>query len=187
MYNTVSLRSIFPAKRLAFTALFAALCLAATMLVVVPLPNGYFNTGDVFVLLAGWCLGPLYGSIAAAVGSALADICSGFALYAPATFFIKGLTALLCYYIWALVKKCIKKEALDFLPRLFSAVFAESAMVLGYFLFECILYGVGGAAVALLGNALQGACCGALAIAVCAAVYPLKGVRKLFPKLSDHK
>lgn len=46
------------AKRLAFTALFAALCCVGTMFIVIPLPHGYFNAGDVFVLLAGWCMGP---------------------------------------------------------------------------------------------------------------------------------
>ena len=77
-------------KKLAFAALFATLCCVATLIVSVPLPNGYFNTGDVFVLLSGWCLGPIYGAAAAAVGSALADVWSGFALYAPATFFYQG-------------------------------------------------------------------------------------------------
>ena len=54
------------AKRLAFTALFAALCCVGTMFIVIPLPHGYFNAGDVFVLLAGWCMGPVFGSVAAA-------------------------------------------------------------------------------------------------------------------------
>lgn len=55
-------RTVSVAKRLAFSAVFAALCCVATVVIVVPLPYGYFNLGDVFVLLAGWCLGPLYGA-----------------------------------------------------------------------------------------------------------------------------
>ena len=51
------------AKRLAFTALFAALCCVGTMFIVIPLPHGYFNAGDVFVLLAGWCMGPVFGGV----------------------------------------------------------------------------------------------------------------------------
>lgn len=176
-------RSVFSAKKLAFTALFSALCLVATMLVTIPLPNGYFNTGDIFVLLAGWCLGPLYGSIAGAVGSALADICSGFALYAPVTFLIKGLTAFTGYHIWALCKTFLKSERLDFIARFFAVIFAESVMVLGYFLFESALYGVAGGVLTLLGNTLQGACCGALAVVICGILRPIKGIGKLFPKL----
>lgn len=59
-------RTVSIAKRLAFSAVFAALCCVATVVIVVPLPYGYFNLGDVFVLLAGWCLGPLYGAAAEA-------------------------------------------------------------------------------------------------------------------------
>ena len=86
-------------KRLVFTALFAALCTVGTVVISIPLPFGYFNLGDVFVLLSAWLLGPLYGSIAAAVGSALADILLGFPVYAPATFLIKGIDALVAYTV----------------------------------------------------------------------------------------
>ncbi len=183
MQKTACLRVVFPAKKLAFASVFSALCFVATMLVVIPLPNGYFNAGDVFVLLAGWCLGPLYGGIAAAVGSALADICSGFALYAPATFLIKGGVAIIAYYAWSLCKKLVKSERLDGICRLFALVLAESVMVFGYFLFESVLYGVAGGALALVGNSLQGVCCGAIALTVCGVLRSVKGVRKIFPCL----
>ena len=45
------------------------------------------------ILLAAMVVGPL-AIPAAAIGSALADLFSGYALYAPATFAIKGLVAL---------------------------------------------------------------------------------------------
>ena len=167
-------------KKLAFTALFATLCCVSTLLVTVPLPNGYFNTGDVFVLLSGWCLGPLYGAVAAAVGSALADLWSGFALYAPATFFIKGLTATLAWLVAFFMKKVIQKDSLDFISRIVGAIAGETVMVLGYFLFETVLYGVAGGALALVGNTLQGVCCGSLAVILFSALYSIKTVRNLF-------
>lgn len=49
------------------------------------------------VLLCGWLLGPIYGTIAAGLGPALADIFSGYVVYAPATFVIKALMALVAY------------------------------------------------------------------------------------------
>lgn len=167
-------------KKLAFCALFATLCCVSTLLVTVPLPNGYFNTGDVFVLLSGWCLGPLYGAVAAAVGSALADVWSGFALYAPATFFIKGFNAALAWLVAFFMKKVIKKDTLDFIARIVGAIAGETVMVLGYFLFETILYGVAGGALALVGNSLQGVCCATLAVILFSALYPVKSVRELF-------
>ena len=167
-------------KKLAFTALFATLCCVSTLLITVPLPNGYFNTGDVFVLLSGWCLGPLYGAVAAAVGSALADLWSGFALYAPATFFIKGLNAALAWLLAFLIKKVIQKDSLDFLSRIVGAIAGETVMVLGYFLFEAVLYGFAGGVAALIGNVLQGVCCGSLAVILFSALYSIKTVRNLF-------
>ena len=74
-------------KRLVFAALFAALACAATF-IHIPVPsmtNGYVNLGDCFVLLAGFCLGPVYGGLAGGIGSALTDLLGGYFLYAPAT------------------------------------------------------------------------------------------------------
>ena len=183
MRKAFTLYSFSSSKSLAFTALFAALCCIGTIVIVLPLPFGYFNAGDVFVLLAAWCLGPLYGSVAAAVGSALADIVSGYAIYAPATFFIKGLLAFTAYTVWFLFKKCVRRERLDPLPRLLSAVAGETVMVCGYFAYEWILYGLAGATATIFGNLLQGVCGVLLATAIIAAIYPIKNIKQLFPAL----
>ena len=80
-------------KNLALTALFIALCTLVTMFIRIPLPtSGYANLGDAMVLLAAWVLGPVYGALAAGLGSALADLI-GYPIYAPATFIIKFLVA----------------------------------------------------------------------------------------------
>ncbi|MBQ8323080.1 MAG: ECF transporter S component [Clostridia bacterium] len=188
MKKAISLYGVSLAKQLAFTAVFAALCCVGTLLITIPLPaSGFFNTGDVFVLLSGWFLGPLYGAVAAAVGSALADVIAGWAIYAPATFVVKGVDALLAYTVCALLKKLIKKETLDFLPRALSAVVGEAFMVLGYFLFETVLYGFVGAAPNVVGNVLQGVCCLLLATVLVSALRPVKAVRQFFPLLAAEK
>ena len=188
MKNAISLRSISLSKRISFTAVFATLCCISTLLITVPLPaSGFFNTGDVFVLLAGWCLGPIYGVIAASVGSALADIIIGYALYAPATFIIKGFVAFIAYMLAFFLQKLIKKDKLDFLSRVLSALVGEGVMVLGYFLFESILYTFVGAIPNLLGNALQGGCCLVLATLLITAFRPIKSVRQFFPLLFNEK
>ena len=50
--------------------------------------QGYVNLGDCAVPLSAWILGPVYGGVAAGVGSMLADLLSGYAHYAPGTFLI---------------------------------------------------------------------------------------------------
>ncbi len=132
--------------------IFAALCCVATM-IAVPLPFGYFNLGDIFVILAGWILGPI-GAIAGAIGSTIADLLLGFALYAPATFIIKGAVALIAYYTYKLFSGRTEKKPI---PILLSSLVSESFMIVGYFLFEAFVLGYGmGAIASVPGNALQG-------------------------------
>lgn len=133
--------------------MLAALACVATMIIKLPsLLGGYINLGDCIVLLCGWMLGPVYAFMAAGIGSALADIFSGYALYAPATFVIKGLMALLAYAIFALLSKRVK----HFSARLIGGVASEIVMIAGYFVFEGFLYGFAPSLVNIPANAVQG-------------------------------
>ena len=86
-------------KKIVMAALIAALTCVATMIIKIPSPlEGYLNLGDCVVLLAGWTLSPIYGFLAAGLGSALADMFSGYVVYAPATLIIKDIMALLAYF-----------------------------------------------------------------------------------------
>ncbi len=140
-------------KKLVMAALMAALICIATMIIKIPSPlKGYLNLGDGFVLVAGWILSPAYGVAAAGLGSALADIFSGYATYAPATFVIKGLMALIAFFGVKMLRKPLGK-----LPsQILSGLTAEIVMVLGYFVFEGFLYGFAPSVVNIPANAIQG-------------------------------
>lgn len=136
-------------RKLVFSALLAALTCVATMIIKIPSPlHGYINLGDSVVLLSGWLLGPVYGFGAAAVGSALADVFAGYGVYAPATFIIKGLVALVAFGL----NKATKKQTLGLLV---SAVVAELVMIGGYYIFEGFMYGFGASLVNVLPNGVQ--------------------------------
>ncbi len=141
-------------KKLVFSALFAALCCVATMVIKVPtLTGGYLNLGDCFVLLSGLFLGPVYGSLAAAIGSGLADLLSGYASYVPGTFIIKGLAALAVALIFLALKKA---KLNNFLAILIGGIASVAVVAGGYFVFEALFLGYGiGAAVEIPGNLLQ--------------------------------
>ena len=140
-------------RKIVMAAMFAALACVATILIKIPSPlNGYINLGDCIVLLSGWMLSPLYGFLAAGMGSALADVLSGYAIYAPATFVIKGLMALAARFLL----RALSKKAASFLSYAVSGASAECVMVLGYFLFEGVLYGFAPSAVNLPANIIQG-------------------------------
>lgn len=134
-------------------ALMAALACVATMIIKVPSPlKGYLNLGDCVVLTAGWMLSPIYGFLAAGLGSALADLFSGYVVYAPATFLIKGCMALIAYFGFRLLHKKVS----DLPSRIISGTAAEMLMILGYFVFEGCMYGFGPSVVNIPANAVQG-------------------------------
>lgn len=145
--------------RLVIAALLAALCCVATMAIQIPTPTGGFlNLGDAVVLLSAWTLGPVYGALAAGVGSMLADIFAGYVQYAPATFIIKAIMAVVMWTALKLAGKLIEKKAI--FATLFTAVggvAAEAVMVFGYFVFECFIlrYGLGAVA-SVVPNIVQG-------------------------------
>lgn len=139
-------------KKLVMTAMLAALTCAATMIIKIPTPlKGYINPGDSMVLISGWILSPAHGFFAAAFGSALADIFSGYIVYAPATFVIKGVMALIAHSV---LKAKRKKGMLA--SQIIGGVTAELTMIGGYFLFEGFLYGFIPSVANIPANAMQG-------------------------------
>ena len=90
--------------------------------------------------------------MAAGLGSALADLFSGYVVYAPITFVIKGLMALVAFYGF----KLLHKKLSSLTSRIFSGIAAEAVMILGYFVFEGFLYGFAPSAINIPANSVQG-------------------------------
>ena len=141
-------------KKIVFAALLAALACVATMIIKIPTPlGGYIHAGDAVVVLAGFLLGPVWGALAAGLGSGLADLISGYVLYAPGTFVIKAVVALLAG--WIIGTKLIKNE---FAKALVAGIIGGVVMVGGYMLYEAVFMGFGiGAAANIPMNCIQGA------------------------------
>ena len=142
------------AHRIVTSALVAALCTVFTMIVKIPSPmGGYVNIGDSVVLLAGWILSPVYAFFASAIGSALADLFAGYAVYVPATFVIKGAMSLVAFFL----ARGLSKKTGGLVSKLLSGAVAEIIMIGGYFVFEGFLYGFASVLVNVPANAVQGA------------------------------
>lgn len=138
-------------RKLVFSALLAALACVCTMMIQIPVPatGGYINLGDSIVLLCAWYIGGVYGVAAAGIGTMMADIFSGYAIYAPATFVIKALMALAA---WAIFKRIHNHKG-----QYLGAVAAALIMMLGYLIYEAVFLGYGlGAAAAIPANLIQG-------------------------------
>ncbi len=134
-------------------SMLAALCCVATMIIKIPSPlKGYLNLGDSVVLLSGWLLSPTYGFLAAGIGSALADVFSGYVIYAPVTFAIKGIMAIIANFCF----KCMYNKLGNTASRIIGGILAEIEMILGYFIFEGFLYGFAPSVVNISANGIQG-------------------------------
>jgi len=72
-------------------AIYTAAIYVATVILQVSTPatGGYFNLGETAIYVAAALSNPLTAGIAGGVGSALADLTTGYGYYAPGTFIIK--------------------------------------------------------------------------------------------------
>jgi uncharacterized membrane protein len=170
----------FKTKQLALSGLMAALVMVGTMLIQVPTPTkGYIHIGDSMVYLSGILLGPVAGGLAAALGSLLADVASGYGIYAPATFVIKGLDALVvgyCYHIIARSSSTLTRKTFGYVLGI---ALGGTIMVGGYLAYETLLYGFATAVLGIVGNITQAAGGGILAFPLLAALEKMNVPQKM--------
>jgi len=119
-------------RRICLTALMAAIIYVFTAYIHVPSHTGYTHVGDGFLYLAASLLPTPFAAAAGAIGAGLADLLSGYGLWAPGTVIIKALTAF-CFTNRR-EKLVNRRNVLGILP----------ALVLcagGYYLYEALITG----------------------------------------------
>ena len=139
---------------LVLIAIFTALTMVATVIIVIPFPSstGYLNFGDALVFLSGLLLGPWGGFVSGGVGSALADVVLGYTHFAPITLIVKGLEGFTVGYI---TQQSRFKSHLTF-RDLLGLICAALVMLSGYLIAEIPLVGLGFAIAELVSvNLLQ--------------------------------
>ncbi len=135
-------------------ALAIALVCISTMFIQIPIPLGYMHLGNCFILLAAVFFGHTTGILAGGIGSALADLLTGFPQWILPTLIIKSLMGLTAAVI---VRKPDGSFKMASARTFLGAAAAVAVMVAGYFIGGTILYGniVTGAA-QIPGLALEG-------------------------------
>ena len=167
--------------KLVLAAMFAAFGCVATMVIQIPAPTGYVNLGDAIVILAGFSLGPVYGFVAGGLGPAMADLLLGYGMYAPGTFVVKGMVAVIASLILLVYYKLKKEPTISRL--LVCTIPAEGFMALGYFVYEMLIlkYGVGAAA-AIPANLVQGPVGVVASVVLFRLLYKVPALRERFWK-----
>lgn len=157
-------------QKLTLTSLMTALILTATIAIRIPIPltQGYIHLGDAMVYLGVIVLGRRNGSIAAGLGSALADILGGFAVWAPWSLVIK---AGMAFIAGTIIHRSESDQRFDIPGKIFSMAAGGLFMTAGYFIAEAVMYG--NPAVALIGipwNIAQFAAGTAISLMLSAAI-----------------
>jgi uncharacterized membrane protein len=149
-------------RRISYTAIAAAIVFVVTRLFVFPVGTGgaYVNFGDVAIYVASYLLGGPIAAAAAAVGSALVDLTAAAAVYAPATFIIKGLMGLTVGLLMRNKKLWV---------YILSCVVGGAIMTLGYALYETLIFGFATA----VGNALLNLVQWGASVAIAGILYPV--------------
>ena len=159
-------------RKLTLTAMFMAMCCVTTMFLSVPTVGGYTNLGDAFVLLGAMLLGPWYGLAAGGVGSALADLLTGYGYYVPGTLLIKGLVAVI---VGLFVRVFPLGKRHPMAGAGLGAVLGELWMVLGYWLYKSLILGnAAGALTSIPRNLIQAAAGVGLSLVMFAALRKIK-------------
>ena len=119
-------------KLMCITGIFSALVFVVTAYLHIPTYNGYVHCGDGFIFIAACILPMPYSITVGVVGAMLADLLTGYAIWAPGSMIVKGLLALL---FTCKSNKIITKRNLGVLlpAALISAV--------GYYLYEALMIG----------------------------------------------
>ncbi|ACM60860.1 putative membrane protein [Caldicellulosiruptor bescii] len=172
-----------------FSGVIIALVFVLTFTIKIPLMAGYFNIGDVVIMLSSILFGKSIGFMGGSFGSALADIVSGYTIYAPFTFVIKGLEGFICGLIFEKIEG--KKKWASFI---ISTMLSGILMAVGYFLSEAFVlkylssalninrnlqFGLKVALANLPFNLLQGVLSAIISIILAVPLYNNKFIRKM--------
>jgi len=151
----------FGTREIAISAIMAALVSVSTLLIQFPIPatQGFFNVGDAMVMVAALTFGPIVGFFAGGFGSALADLIGGWYVWVPFTLVIKGLEGFLAGSIVVL-----DEGNRGVRTKVVAWIVAGSEMVVGYFLVQYYMYGLGAALTELPFNILQMVAAGIIGI-----------------------
>lgn len=154
--------------KITYTAIFTAIIILATSVIKFStgLGEGYIHFGDSMIYLTACVLPFPYCIVAGALGGALADILSGFAVWSIPTAIIKTLNAL----PFAIVCKKYKSNKILCKKTILMTVVSSIITILGYFVAECILYSVASATLSIIGNTIQAVASGIIFIIIATAL-----------------
>ena len=121
-------------NKIAYTGLMIAVVFVLTRFTTISFTIGYFNLGDIGIILTGYVLGGFSGMLAGGIGASLADLSSGFIIFAPVTLIVKGIEG----YLLGILLNKYKLKIKPFV----SIALCMGFMLVGYFIAEAFILGL---------------------------------------------
>jgi uncharacterized membrane protein len=137
MYNNSRRR--LKTRDIAFYGLFTAMVYVATRFINIPgpTPGGLFHLGNVMAFAIAIVFGKKAGAVSGALGMALFDLTSPFAVWAPFTFVIRfAMGYVIGYMAYVSTDGKLRTALFTFLGILIATII----MIGGYYVSEVILY-----------------------------------------------
>lgn len=136
-------------QRITLTALLAALIFVLTRFLQIPIPatQGYIHLGDAGITFAAFAFGPWVALLAGGLGTALADLSSGYAQWA--------IFSLLVHGAQGGVMGWLNRKQVTATSAILSIVVGVAIVVGGYLLAGIILVGFGKAVTEIPFNLIQ--------------------------------
>lgn len=124
--------------KICITAVFIALVYISTAFIQIPIPLGYAHPGNSIILLASLLFTPQIACISGAIGSCMADILTGFPIWAVPTLIIKTGIALIASSMFSFGGK----SKSIYSKRTFAGAAASMIfMAAGYTISGAVIYG----------------------------------------------
>ena len=159
------------ALKISLVAVLTAIVVVFTLIVRIPTSRGYLNLCDVAIFFTAFTFGPGVAFIVAGLGTAIADIVSGYAQWAIVSFIVHGSEGLVVAIIVHKAKKPFRK--------ILGAVIGVLIVAIGYYFGGAILVNFEVALIEVPMNLAQagvGAVLGSLVA---------KAVRKAYPPIEE--
>lgn len=142
--------------KIASASILTALTVVMTLIIRIPMAptRGYINLGDVAIFFAAVTFGPAAAFIAGGIGTAIADIISGYSQWALFSFLIHGLQGAAA---GALFRILYKKENKSSGIISASSIFLAGSIIMagGYFITGSFMTGIGAAITEIPMNIIQ--------------------------------
>ena len=126
------------AKFVTINALSIALVCVSTMAIQIPIPLGYMHLGNTCILLTAALFGPTTGLLAVGIGSALADLLTGYTQWVLPTLLIKSIMGFAIGYLaWGKEKKLHMASV----RTLIASIAGVAVMIAGYTIAGAVMNG----------------------------------------------